>query len=326
MKYLSFIMVALFSFIAANRLIADEDGATITGKIFVPEGSVVKANPKSLEIQIVEQVEYEDPPSLPKNFRELSQEERIKWIEAFEASDEGKAWRKEQDERFNNRRQYKVELDEENKFEVENVLPGSYMIVGFHETKIDGKTFQFVVQGSLEVAEAKRIELEPLPIDIGRVLATGDAAPTFEVAELSGGKIKLTDFKGKYLFIDFWATWCEPCKEATPKVKQLYDGYSDESELIVLSISLDESDDKENAAKFVEKEGLKWKQGFTGGFEHAIATEFGINGIPSFWLIGPDGKILMTDQEFFTAFDENMDIKGIVEKTIKEHKEKAKTK
>ena len=299
----------------------DDEGATITGKIFLPTDSPVKIESKKLAINIEEQVEYDDPP-LPDNFKEMTDEEREAWYLEFEKSEAGKKYEKTQREKFENRRKYKIELDDDGKFEVKEVVPGKYMINGYTEEKIGGKTFQFVVNGELTVGEAKRIELEPLPIDVVRVLARGDAAPAFKIDDLNEGEINLSDFKGKYVFIDFWATWCGPCKQSTPKVKELFEAYADGKELILVGISVDDPPAKEEAQKYTNENGLNWKQGFTGGFDHQITTDYGINGIPSFWLIDPDGKILLTDQEFFASFNESMDIKGVVQKTIKEHKEK----
>ena len=118
----------------------------------------------------------------------------------------------------------------------------------------------------------------------------GEAAPAFAVKTLDGKDLKLEDFKGKVVLLDFWATWCGPCVAEMPSLKSLYDQYGGNASFVMISLSLDE---KQAAPKeFAEKNGIKWIQGFVGSWEAPAVQDYGVRGIPSVWLIGPDGKIL----------------------------------
>jgi thiol-disulfide isomerase/thioredoxin len=138
-------------------------------------------------------------------------------------------------------------------------------------------------------AEAGTIEMK-----VNKTVSIGDVAPAFSVKTLDGKDLKLADFKGKYVVLDFWATWCGPCVAETPHLKALYDAYSANPNFAMISLSLDEKVDEPKA--FVEKEKTAWHQGFLGEWSNAtLPNEYGVHGIPSIWLIGPDGKVLAKD-------------------------------
>lgn len=318
MKYRTIFACLVLLAMSLNHAKSDDE-ATITGEIYVPNDSQVKVDPKTLAISIEEQVEYDNPP-LPENFEQMTLDERRAWFEKFEQSEEGKAYEQAQRKKFDERRKYKVELDDDGKFKVEDVLPGKYMINGYTESTIEGKTYQFVVQGELEVTTAKNVNLEPFPVDIVRVLNNGEQAPQIKIPGLSEGNIDLAEHNGKYVFINFWLSGSDPCKETLPKVKELFDAHSDGQDLVILGICVDSSEQKAAAKQFVNDNGYSWKQGFTGGFDHQVVNDYGISGIPSFWLVSPDGKIVKTDRDFFRSFEETVDIKMAVEEAVKAHK------
>ena len=124
---------------------------------------------------------------------------------------------------------------------------------------------------------------------------TGIASPTFAMENIEGKTIKLEDFKGKYVYVDVWATWCGPCKREIPSLKKIEEQYRDKN-LVVVSMSIDELKDKEKWQKFVKDEDLQGVQIFA---ENAWKSEFvkayEITGIPRFILIGPDGMVVSPD-------------------------------
>lgn len=128
--------------------------------------------------------------------------------------------------------------------------------------------------------------------DLLRKVAPGVMAPDFEVYTTDGGKVKLSSFRGKYLVLDFWASWCAPCREETVYIKEIYDKFHD-SGLEVFSVSLD--DNKEAWLKAIQEDGMTWHHGcqlVKGGATTPVAKLYGINGIPAIWVIDPNGKIL----------------------------------
>ena len=104
-----------------------------------------------------------------------------------------------------------------------------------------------------------------------------------------GKEINLTNYKGKVVLVDFWATWCVPCVRAIPEVLSLYERYHSEG-FEVLGISLDQ--DREALQQFVNKKKIPWPQFFDGkAWDNELAVAHGISAIPATLLIGRDNKL-----------------------------------
>jgi thiol-disulfide isomerase/thioredoxin len=137
-------------------------------------------------------------------------------------------------------------------------------------------------------------------------LARATMAPPFVVTTLDGQSISLDSLAGKVVLIDFWATWCGPCREALPHLRQIAKRFEGQP-FVVLSISLDNDDAKWK--EFVGKNGMTWLQYRDGGFSGRIATQFGVTAIPATFTIDADG--VLEDQHVGDA-----DIEGKLKKLI----------
>lgn len=127
-----------------------------------------------------------------------------------------------------------------------------------------------------------------------RGLTPGDTAPDFEVKTVDGQPLKLADFRGKFVLLDFWATWCGPCVGETPFLKATYEAYGHDDRFVMISLSLD--DDPSLPKNFARRNEIHWIQGFAGpGWDSPVIKLYGVGGIPLIMLIGPDGKILEMD-------------------------------
>jgi len=138
-------------------------------------------------------------------------------------------------------------------------------------------------------------------------LASAKMAPAFSATTIDGDKISLDGFEGKVVLIDFWATWCGPCREALPRIQQIAKKFAGQP-LVVISISLDSN--QESWKSFVGKNQMTWLQVRDGGFEGPIAKRFNVKAIPSTFTIDGDG--VLEDQHVGDA-----DLEGKLKKYIK---------
>jgi len=125
-----------------------------------------------------------------------------------------------------------------------------------------------------------------------RSTAIGATAPDFEQSTPDGKPVKLSDFKGKYVLLDFWASWCSPCRAENPNVVKAYNQYNEKG-FTVLGVSLDNEKAKEAWIKAIEKDGLKWTNvSDLKGWQNAVAELYSVQAVPQNFLIDPQGKII----------------------------------
>lgn len=124
-------------------------------------------------------------------------------------------------------------------------------------------------------------------------------APSFDLKDFSGTEYSSEQFKGKVVFIDFWASWCPPCRTSIPRVEALYEEYKDKDDLVIIGINLDQN--RRQAEQFIQDNSISYLT-LLGGLS-SVAQVYGVTGIPAFFIIDQKGSIVKQYSGFTPRYE-----------------------
>lgn len=129
----------------------------------------------------------------------------------------------------------------------------------------------------------------PSRIEAKKRSVIGSPAPEFTMKDVNGKNITLSDYRGRYVLLDFWASWCVPCRKDNPYVKAAYERFKDKN-FTIIGVSIDENG--ESWKKAIEKDQLPWIHISDLQKANPVAILYGVQPIPDNFLISPEGKII----------------------------------
>jgi len=132
-------------------------------------------------------------------------------------------------------------------------------------------------------------------IEASIATVVGAQAPLFTQNDVNDKPVNLADFRGKYVLLDFWASWCGPCRAENPNYVKAYNKYKDKG-FTILSVSLDRPGKKDAWLAAIKHDGLEWMQVSDLKFwDNAAAKLYDVGSVPANFLIDPSGKIIAKD-------------------------------
>ena len=170
--------------------------------------------------------------------------------------------------------------------------------------------------GRATLGEMARKELENL--NAVTLVSIGKPAPEVESVTLEGKKVKLSDYKGKVVLLDIWATWCPPCRAMIPHERELVKTMAkDKKPFVLVSVSAD--DEKDTLVKFLEKEPMPWVHWWESGTDNPVLKKYRVRAFPTLYLIDHTGTI----KQKWVGRPEGDKLDKAIEEAVKEA-EKAK--
>jgi thiol-disulfide isomerase/thioredoxin len=127
----------------------------------------------------------------------------------------------------------------------------------------------------------------------GREPRSGDQVPDFAFTDFAGAEHHFSEFSGKYVLLDFWATWCKPCLQETPGLKRALDRFQPRG-LVILGMNSDKQ--QESAAKFVRANEIPWLQSSPESTKEILHRALKVKWYPTLILVGPEGRILAVSE------------------------------
>ena len=276
--------------------------ATLYGSVEAPSELPSSFALDQFPLELTEFLKFKPAP-VPNDWSTRTAEQRQAWMQAFPDTAEGKAFLAEREALEKKRKRFPIRIETDGSFIVYDVPPGTYNVYGGQEIEQDQKLFALEVYGQIAVGEVDEIKMPPLPIEVTRLLRTGEAAPEISVAAWDDGPPhRLQAWHGKPVLVYFWTAQAPTAASDLPVLKAMYDVLHPELGLELLAICADE--DLGTARQFVETNAPPWSLAASGGWKHAAMQEFGVRSLPQYVLVDSDGKIRLTNPQFYEAFAE----------------------
>ena len=257
-------------------------GAEITGRFVVDPPRDPFDYHFSLTYLVAKRPGINPPASLAKKGFDW----RKGWSDSWFKSQEGGAY-------LNTLHHWFVKPDPDGKFRISGVPPGEYMLAVNLYGTTEGCLVHPVAQRVMQISVAAgrpTVDLGKVVIPIQNVLQVGDVAVNFDFVAPDGKPTNLVAQRGKYVLVDFWATWCGSCVAKLPEVDTLRKDFGVSKGLIVVGANLDT--EPNTVREFLAKNPLPWYHAQLGDWSSTdVPKRYGISSVPAYVLVDPEGRV-----------------------------------
>ena len=315
---------------SAQRRKRKQEETTIKGKVALDPSRVRSWNGDNLNIDLTKITgklrEYVElpPPKYPAGYEKWKPQQLVEWQDKFAATDAGKKIIERNQKLLDAANSFDIQVERDGSFVIYDVPAGEYAIQGRYDRAVGDLNYAYEIFGKLTVKEdVDEIALDTIRIEITPQYQRGMKAPPFKVTtyndkdvlQLSSFKEKNTK-KNKLLLLNFWSAASPVAAEEQKAVQDTIGKFEGAENLSVLSINVDK--DRKKALKLLGKYKLtKGSHGFTLGPDNPTLFNYGIRGVPSYWLIDEDRNVLINQYEFAKMMRTKDSIETIIRDRLK---------
>ncbi len=270
-------------------------GRPVIGKLTLPQG--FKLSDLVPEFCKLATIRHE--PRKPDDYPDYSRDQQNTWYESFSKTAEGK-------KHYQQERQYGVEIHDDGAFRIEDVPAGQYVLTLPFQGRTNSDESGLLATAQRDVTvpgipggrSDEPLELGTIRLDIYRLLnpKVGDRIQVPLSNAADGRPLDLAALRGKFVLLNFWATYREESVATIPALKETYDRFGRDPRFTMISLNQDV--DPDAAHRYTAYRELRWEQrylGIKGGWPHPIAAACGVKYAPQVMLIGPDGRLVARD-------------------------------
>jgi hypothetical protein len=276
---------------------ADDHLATVRGKLLVPEPWANAVRPDELEMKLSEKLAMEEPP-LPDGWNELTPDKQMEWWTSFQQSEAGKQFVTAQQERFRNRRVLDAVVEPDGTFAVYDVPAATWDFRAFVLKELPEHDMLFEIFGELTVREeVDEVALGEMEIEGTPIFRAGDPLPDISWST-DAGELKLRGHTGKHLLVTFWNAAESPSASFQKGIQAAVSELGKDHPLELISVGLGQDAEAEKAFRAGNP---VVGQSASADWDDDTTRALGVRSIPWLLVAGPDGKVLMSDQDLGAA-------------------------
>lgn len=297
-----------------HKMIPMHRGTTTSGPaetVFIGSGELQKVRIGDQGRPVVGKINVMNP-YVPIDWRATNDRHRVGTIppkppESLVGREDYNKWRQSEKVQmmYDKQRSHPIVFQTDGSFRIDEMIPGKYQFSINIQDPRDPDDFsnRFIAHftETFKIPETDQSN-STVPYDIGNFeiwlkpeLEEGQTeAPEFTARGIHTDDFKLSDFRGKYVVLDFWATWCSPCIAEFPYLRKVHEQFGNRDDFVLIGLSVDK--DISKPASFISENDMPWLQGYVGELrESDVPKRYDVGGIPATFLIDPEGRIIGKD-------------------------------